>query len=108
MRPENRNQEGECYQVNKKVRAVYHETTHQLESLWVDQKPVQPDQLYTIGVQGYHANNCEANLGVTMDELEQAGRSRIVATCAQDLVLEYLREHQNINEKVTGRLTYIN
>ncbi len=107
MRPENRNQEGECYQVNKKVRAVYHDTTHQLESLCVDQKPVQAEDLYTIGVQGYHANNCEANLGVTMDELEQAGRSRIVATSAQDLVLEYLREHQNINEKVTGRLMYV-
>ena len=107
MRPENRNQEGECFQVNNNVRAVFRETTHQLENLWVDQKPVQPEKHYTIGVQGYHANNCEANLGVTMDELKQAGRCRVVATNAQDLILEYLREHQNINQKVTGRLAYL-
>jgi hypothetical protein len=42
-----------------------------------------------------------------MQELTEMGRSRVVATCVQDLVLEYLREHQNFTEKVEGRLVYL-
>jgi len=107
MRPENRSQEGECYQVNAKVMAVYDDGTRQLKSLWVNQQPIQKKQFYTVGLQGYHVSNCEANLGVTLDELWLAGRSRVVATCAQDLVLEYFREHQNIHQKIDGRLSYV-
>jgi 5'-nucleotidase / UDP-sugar diphosphatase len=106
MRPENRSRRGECYQVNHGVRAVYNNTSRQLESLLIDGQPVCQDQLYTIGLQGYHASNCEANLNVTLEELRQAGRSRVVATCVQDLLLEYLREHQNSTEKIEGRLIY--
>lgn len=107
MRSENRTRRGECYQVNAGVQAVYNDATRQLESLSINQQPVQPSQLYTVGLQGYHASNSEANLGVTLDELREAGRSRVVATCVQDLVLEYLREHQNFREAVEGRLVYV-
>jgi len=106
MRPENRTRRGECYQVNHGVRAVYNNATHQLESLSVYGQPVVADQCYTVGLQGYHASNSEANLNVTLEELKQAGRSRVVATCVQDMLLEYLREHQNFNEKIEGRLVY--
>jgi hypothetical protein len=79
-----------------------------LVRLSVNHQPVQPDQHYTVGLQGYHASNSEANLNVTMEELRRSSRSRVVATCVQDLVLEYLREHQNFTEKIEGRLAYIN
>lgn len=71
------------------------------------QQPVQPNQHYTVGLQGYHASNAKANLDVTMDELTELGRGRVVATCVQDLVLEYLREHQNFREDIEDRLLYI-
>ncbi len=107
MRAENRNQEGECYQVNAGVIAKYNESAGRLEELRVDGQPVQDDRLYTVGLQGYHAKNSQAFLNVSMDELRQAGRSRVVATCVQDLALEYLREHQNFREQVEGRLQYL-
>ena len=107
MRAENRNQEGECYQVNAGVIAKYNESAGRLDELRVDGQPVQDDRLYTLGLQGYHAKNSQAFLNVSMDELRQAGRSRVVATCVQDLALEYLREHQNFREQVEGRLQYL-
>ena len=107
MRPENRTGEGECYQVNAGVRAVYGEGARRLESLWVNHQPVEPDRHYTVGLQGYHASNSEACLDVKMEELRQEGRGRVVATCAQDMLLEYLREHQNLRAKVEGRLRYV-
>lgn len=107
MRAENRTGEGECYQVNAGVRAAYGEGARELESLWVDHQPVQLDRLYTVGLQGYHASNCQAYLDVTMEELRRHGRPRVVATCVQDMLLEYLREHQNLRAKVEGRLQYL-
>lgn len=108
MRAENRNQEGECYQVNAGVRAVYNERDARLAELRVRDQPVQDEQLYTVGLQGFHAKNSHAFLDVSMEELRQSGRSRVVATCVQDLALEYLREHQNFREQVEGRLQYVN
>lgn len=107
MRRENRACVGECYQVNRSVRAVYDEKANQLSGLWLKGQPVAEDELYTVGLQSYHANNCEANLDVTMEELLQAGRSRVIATSVQDLVLEFLREHQNYRACVEGRLEYL-
>ncbi len=107
VRPDTRTRRGECYQVNAGVQAVYNEQTRSLEHLSIGHQPVQPGQLYTIGLQGYHASNAKTNLDVTIDELREHGRSRVVATCVQDLVLEYLREHQNFNEKIEGRLVYL-
>jgi 5'-nucleotidase len=107
MRAENRNQEGECYQVNAGVCAVYNETARRLDRLLVAGQPVQDERLYTVGLQGFHAKNSQAFLDVSMEELRLAGRSRVVATCVQDLALEYLREHQNFREHVEGRLQYI-
>ncbi|MFN2303644.1 MAG: bifunctional metallophosphatase/5'-nucleotidase [Anaerolineales bacterium] len=106
MRTENRACVGECYQVNSDVRALYNETTKSLTGLWVKGQPVDEEELYTVGLQSFHAKNSQENLDVTMEELLQAGRSRVVATSVQDLVLEFLREHQNYRASVEGRLAY--
>jgi 5'-nucleotidase len=107
MRTENRVCVGECYQVNRGVRAVYDEQAKRLTGLWIKGQPVDEDGLFTVGLQSYHANNCEAYLDVTLEELLQAGRSRVIATSVQDLVLEFLREHQNYRVCVEGRLEYL-
>ena len=106
MRPENRDGEGECYQVNGRVRAVYNDNLRRLEELWVDGETVQDERLYTVGLQGFHSSNSKVNLNVTSEELLEAGRSRVVATCVRDVALEYLRDHQNKRETVEGRLQY--
>jgi len=108
MRPENRNGEGECYQVNNKVSAVYSNPRHELVSLKVDGKEVSDSGLYTICMQGYHFKNSSSNLNVTQDELMESGKSRVISTSAQDVLEEYLRNHQNTNSAVEGRLIYLN
>lgn len=107
MRPENRNGEGECYQVNGRVRAVYNDTTHKLDTLKYDGQPVVEDKLYTIGIIGYHILNSQSYLGVTQEELLAAGRSKVIATNVADVLEEYLKGHQNIGGKVENRLVYI-
>jgi len=106
MRPENRDGEGECYQVNAKVRAVYDDRERRLESLAIDGRPVAEDRNYTVCLQGYHAKNSAAYLNITEAELLEAGQPKVVSTSAQDVLQEFLRNNQNVSRKVEGRLVY--
>jgi 5'-nucleotidase/UDP-sugar diphosphatase len=106
MRPENRNSEGECYQVNGKVKAVYSDAYHELVSLTIDGSNVSNTEFYTICMQGYHFNNAASYLNITQEELLESGNTKVVSTSAQEVLEEYLRNHQNIKRKVEGRLVY--
>jgi 5'-nucleotidase len=106
MRPENRNSEGECYQVNAKVKAVYSDSKKQLESLTVNNEPVDDKKSYTVCLQGFHFNNSKDYLDITNEELLAGGAQKVVTTSAQDVLEEWLRNHQNIGKKVEGRLVY--
>lgn len=106
MRPENRDGEGECYQVNRGVRAVYNEATRELESLEVRGKPVDGEALYTLVLQGYHVNNASVCLNVTYEELAAHGKPKVVSTSVQDVLEEFFRDNQNLNARVEGRLVY--
>jgi 5'-nucleotidase len=106
MRPENRNSEGECYQVNGRIRAVYNNAAHDLISLSFSSSPVVDDHTYTIGLIGYHILNSAAFLNITNDELLANGPSKVIATSVPEVLEEYLKSHQNIGRKVEGRLTY--
>ena len=105
MRPENRNGEGECYQVNAGVRAVYDDVAQQLVSLSVDGQLVEDGRTYTLGLQEYHFRNSAQYLDVSNEEL-LAGAHRVVCTSGRQVLEEYLRNHQNASRKVEGRLVY--
>ena len=107
MRPENRNSEGECYQVNGRICAAYNNAAHSLISLSFSGSTVDDEQRYTIGLIGYHILNSDAFLNITNDELLANGPSKVVATSVPEVLEEYLKGHQNIGRKVEGRLTYL-
>ena len=106
MRPENRNGEGECYQVNKNIRAIYNDNEKSLVSLSCAGEPVVDDELYTVGLVGYHVMNSANNLGITLKDLSANGCARKIATSVVDVVEEYLKNHQNLGCRVEGRLIY--
>lgn len=106
LRPENRNSEGECYQVSKAVKAVYADAARDLESLTINDQPVKDDEQYTICLQGYHYENSAPNVGLATEELTALGPSHVVTTSVIDVLEEYLGSHQNLNSRVEGRLTF--
>ncbi len=107
MRPSNRNGEGECYQVNGRIKAVYNDMTSRLEGLNFNGVPVEDSRHFTIGLIGYHIGNCQAYLDISLDELLSHGPSKVITTSAPEVVEEYLVNHQNIGRRVEGRLTYL-
>ena len=107
MRTENRNGEGECFQVNSRVKAVYSDIESKLLSLNVDGLPVADDERYTITLQGYHFNNSKANLNISGEELLALGNPKVVATSESGVLEEWLRHHPNVTSKIEGRLVFI-
>jgi 5'-nucleotidase len=106
MRPENRTGEGECYQTNGKVRAVYSDKKRRLELLTIDGKPVLDNKKYTLCMQNYHFNNCQAYLNISEKELLSAGPSKVITTSAQQVLEEYFCNNPNSKSEVEGRLVY--
>ncbi|MBS7631298.1 bifunctional metallophosphatase/5'-nucleotidase [Candidatus Bathyarchaeota archaeon] len=106
MRTENRNSEGECYQVNNQIRAVYSDEQHELVYLSVNGEEVKDNEDYSLCLQGFHFNNSKSYLGISQEELLRSGKRRVVSTSTQGVLEEYLRNNQNINSKVEGRLVY--
>ncbi len=107
MRKENRNGEGECYQVNSRVRAVFDEAANKLRSLTINGRDVMDEASYTICLPSYHVNLVEKIFDLTLDEMTREAPSKVLSTRFQDPLEEYLRAHQNSTRKVEGRLVYV-
>ena len=107
MRAENRLPgESCCFQVNKGIQAVYSEVHRKLESLSINEKPVQADAQYTICLEEFHYKNSLLSLGLTTEELTELGTPKVVSTSCQDVLEEYFSHHQNLNSHIEGRLIY--
>lgn len=106
MRNENMDGEGECYQVNRGVKAVHDNRSNSLLSLEVSGKPVRDSEHYTIALQGFHFNNSASYLNITGDRLVSSGKTKVVTTSARDILEEYFRTHQNLNSVIEGRMVY--
>jgi len=107
MREENRDGEGECYQVNQKVKAIYSDQKKKLISLKINSKKVKETQLYTLGLQGFHFNQAKPYLGLNPQKLLKSGPSKVITTSAQEVLEEFFRNNQNASSQIEGRLTYL-
>lgn len=83
------------------------DAAHELVSLYWNGAPVRDDQLLTLGIMGYHLNRCTSYLNITPEELRASGKSKVVTTSVQEVLEEYLKNHQNIGRKVEGRLVWV-
>ena len=89
------------------VKAVYDNEQDKLLSLEIDGRQVIEDNYYTVCLQGFHSKNSKTYLNLNNKELLESGRSKVVSTSAREVLEEYLRNNQNIDSKIEGRLTYI-
>jgi len=106
MRSENRDSEGECFQINQGVRAIYNDARRTLESLTINDQPVKDDEQYTICIQEYHYKNLVESFDLTNEELTAIEEPQVITTSTHDVLEEYLRAHQNLNSQLEGRLVY--
>lgn len=106
MRLENRDGEGECYQVNHGVKAVYSDKEKKLISLTINDLPVSDDLFYTFCIQNFHYGNCQSYLNISPEELTVSGKTKVVSTSIQQVLEEFFRNNQNTTREIEGRLVY--
>lgn len=106
MRRENLDGEGECFQINSRVKVLYSVPEQKLLSLTVNDLPVTDVQVFKITLQGYHVANSKANLGLTNEELTEIGSPKVVTTSQYQVLEEWFRHHSNITRKIEGRMVY--
>lgn len=107
MRIDNRGGEGECYQVNGRVRAAYSDKDKALTSLKIDGSEVEADRFYRLCLQNFHVTNSQAYLNVSLDELLASGKQKVVSTSAQQVLEEWFKTHQNETRRIEGRLSFV-
>lgn len=106
MHPNNRTGEGECYQVNRGVKAVYDNFATALASLTIGGAPVEDERQYSVCLQDYHLTNAGRIFGVSREEMSTLAQPYVITTSIRDVFEEYLRGHQNLTATVEGRLVY--
>jgi 5'-nucleotidase / UDP-sugar diphosphatase len=106
MRIENRDGEGECYQVNQGVSARYDDKKKTLISLTINKNTVDDHKTYTISMQNYHFNNSQPYFNLSNEELMLSGKEKVITTSAQEVIEEYLRNNQNLKRVIEDRLVY--
>lgn len=94
----------EFYQLSAGLEVVYDRSTHSFSKFDFCQMPIEDDHVYTVGIQSYHYKNFKAMYSVPIEEVSQNGKPRMVATNSQEILEEYLSEHQNLDRIVSGRL----
>lgn len=106
MRPENRTGQGECFQVNRGVCAVYNEVGRQLESLTLHGQPIDDGRTCSVCLSIFHKRNPQRFLDLSAEEISQFGEPITVSTSIRDMLQEYFRSNQNLSRRVEGRLMY--
>jgi len=107
MRAENRTGEGECYQLNQGIEAIFCDKKRRLEVLKISGSEVKDDKYYKICMQGFHFSNSLPYMNISKEELLATGRHKVITTSAQDVLEEYFRNHQNLVSVIEGRIQYI-
>jgi 5'-nucleotidase len=98
----------EFYQFSEGLRVVYDRSTHKMREFSLRGEPIDPQHLYSVGLQMYHFLNTEIGFGVKHADLESAnGKARMLATSCRDVIDEYLSAHQNLNRVAGDRLTVL-
>jgi len=106
MREENLNGEGEFYQVNRGVKAIYSKENKNLETLKVDYSDVLDDNIYSVVMQSYHFNNVKPYFNLSMDEVSQISPPKTLATSTFQVLEEWFRNHPNESRNIEGRLIF--
>jgi 2',3'-cyclic-nucleotide 2'-phosphodiesterase (5'-nucleotidase family) len=85
---------------------VYNDAKRELELLTINGQPVQDDKQYSISLLDYYYQNTESTLGIKQEALTALAGAKVVTTAMTDVVEEYLRNHQNLNSQVEGRVVF--
>ncbi len=106
LRPENQAGAGYFFQVSRGTQVTYDNARRDLAAFTIKGNPVQDDGHYTVCIQSYHYDDTKKHFGLPPERFTALAPSQVVATSMRDILEEYLRNHQNLNSYIEGRLVF--
>ena len=94
----------EFYQISHGLEFEYDQSTHSMLKLNFEGKPVEDDQLFTVGLQEFHYRNLKDSFDLEYEEVEKEHPQREIATSCVQVLEEALQRGQHQNAKVEGRM----
>ena len=90
------------FHTSKNLHIEYGKDTRDLKVKYKG-RPLRDDQILCVGIQEYYYQAPEPELGVTQDELNEAGGARVIAPDAREELKQYLSEHADLGGPVDDR-----
>ena len=94
-------------QLSGRLKVVYDIPHSTMTAFEFDGRPIEDDQIFTVGIQQYQYSNFKRIFNVDIADVEKHGKARVIATSIVDVLEEYLASHQHIDHKTDGRLTLV-
>ena len=94
----------EFYQISDGLEIEYTIPTHKFEKFLYNGQEIDNKRIFSVALQAYHYKNMEDSFNITLDEVEENGKSKIIATSCRDIIEEYLSTHQHLDRSGKGRL----
>ena len=87
----------EFYQLSDGLYVDYSRKTKSFNEITLNNRKINDDSLYRIGLQKYHFINIEDCLNIKLSDLEKNAKARVIATSCRDVLEEYMSENQHLD-----------
>lgn len=97
----------EFYQFSRGFRVEYNKDAQALVSVSYNGIEIKDDDVFTLALQEYHLKNMESFLNVSLEEVSQNKKPKVLSTSGTDLLEEYLSTHEMIRVTEERRLIIV-
>lgn len=94
------------FQNSGNFKITYSREDHEVKSLVLDGKEVQPEDTFFLGLQEFYMLNCEIGLGLSLAELQKYGEAKVISNDAFGTLRDYLQEHEGLGTPLDDRLVF--
>ena len=94
----------EFYQFSRGFRVEYDRSTKELISISLNGYEVQDTETYDIGVQEYHFNNLKDFFDLSLEEVSEIQKPKVLATNSADIVEEYFGTQEMVRASDEKRM----
>lgn len=97
----------EFYQFSRGLKVEYDRATHEFNKFNFNGKPIDEDAVYKVALAKFHFNSFEEFFNIPLAPIVERARPKIVSTSINDIVEQYLSDHQHLNASIEGRLVVL-
>ncbi len=97
----------EFYQLSKGIRIIYDIPNRKLIEFAFKGKPIEDEQMFTVGLEKYHFLNFSEFFDLPFEEVRKHQKERTISTSERDIIEEYLIEHPHLDRQIDGRLVLL-